>query len=170
MAIDSNGPFIRPCLSRWFITKLIFRKLLSCIAWNHIWLARRRPFGKCIDFRWDRWWSMTGFSRFLWWPSFTFMYMGYAAYYPSAKQSSAVDLAKITAITKRSMRALWTLRRPVDQWSDWVLFHTVRKLDKKTRVEWQCLRKERKKIRTLDELLEFLNRRIQALRILFSSS
>ena len=99
-----------------------------------------------------------------------FKYIRYLVDCAPAARSSAAELKRITSTFKRSKRAFLALKRPVDQWSDWLLFLCIEKLDNTTKMHWQTSLKNNKEIPSFDQLLDFLQCRIQALTVTYSGN
>ena len=61
------------------------------------------------------------------------------------------------------MRALDQLGRPTSEWDDWLVFLTTNKIDSGTLKDWEISLKSPNEIPTYDELVKFLENRIQGL-------
>jgi len=55
-----------------------------------------------------------------------------------------------------NIRSFKAMKRPVDQWNDWLLYVLLEKLNKSSRSLWESSLVSRKMIPTYDELKDFL--------------
>ncbi|KMQ88248.1 bel12-ag transposon polyprotein [Lasius niger] len=97
-----------------------------------------------------------------------FKYMRNVVNCPPAAKQTACELKRLLTTVRQSKRAFEALQRPVEHWSDWFLFLTVEKLNTSSRMDWRTSATNSKKIPTFENLVDFLENRIQALEATFS--
>lgn len=78
-------------------------------------------------------------------------------------RQNADDLRRLTNTTASTLLALRNLGRPVNEWSDWIVFHICEKIDKESRKLWRQQQSTREELPTWDELDRFLQSRVRAL-------
>ena len=69
---------------------------------------------------------------------------------------------------KRSSKVFSKIGCPVDQYDNWFVHLLVRKLDPNTRESWAIHEEENKAFSTYDDLLKFLENRVNSLTVLLS--
>ena len=79
------------------------------------------------------------------------------------KQETSSGLQLLLDSTAKARSSLETLKRPVSQWDDWLIFFVTRKLDPVTRQDWEKSVVEVDVPTSYKQLNEFLQRRIHAL-------
>ncbi|XP_018338850.1 PREDICTED: uncharacterized protein LOC108746527 [Trachymyrmex septentrionalis] len=79
------------------------------------------------------------------------------------KHENATELQFLRDRTNDVIAALTTLERPVSEWDDLLVFLTVKKLDKHTRMEWEFKLGDSEDFPSYDDLDSFLSARIRAL-------
>nr|XP_012215482.1 PREDICTED: uncharacterized protein LOC105667925 [Linepithema humile] len=82
---------------------------------------------------------------------------------PNVAKSSPSEIKRLLATVNQSIRAFTSLKRPVDQWDDWLVHLLVSKLDSHTRLHWETSLADSRAFPTFKQLQEFLENRIRAL-------
>ena len=88
---------------------------------------------------------------------------------PPASKSTAVKLVRVLQVLRRAKRAFEALKRFDTGGSNWLLFHTIEKLDSATKLQWQTTQADGKQIPKWDDLFSFFDLRVQAFTVAFSS-
>ncbi|XP_067208504.1 uncharacterized protein [Linepithema humile] len=82
---------------------------------------------------------------------------------PIVKTESASALRNLRDVTKLAIEALSNLGRPVDKWSDPLIFILTKKLPPRTRQEWQMELGDSYDPSELDTFLKFISKQIRGL-------
>ncbi|CAB0040511.1 unnamed protein product [Trichogramma brassicae] len=89
---------------------------------------------------------------------------------PTVKTRTAEGLTDLINRSEEAVRSLRELQCPVDHYDHWIVHCVVRKLDTNSRETWEISREESAAIPTYNDLLSFLERRIQSLEQIAESS
>ncbi|XP_067208442.1 uncharacterized protein [Linepithema humile] len=82
---------------------------------------------------------------------------------PAATKATPTEIKRLLGIMTQATRSFASLKRPVDQWDDWLVHILVSKLDAQTRLHWETSLADNREFPTFKQLQDFLETRVRAL-------